>query len=61
MTPGGPPSPVYLGQMKKEGFDINWEFWRYQINATGESFGAMKEIEVQVSMGPYTAGPSYNN
>jgi len=38
-----------------------WEFRRFQINATGQSFGAAKEIEVQVSMGPYPAGTQYNN
>jgi Tfp pilus assembly protein PilX len=61
MTPGSPQPLVYLGAMTREGYDINWEFWRYQVNATGQSFGAMKEIEVQVSMGPYTAGSQYNN
>jgi Tfp pilus assembly protein PilX len=50
-----------LGVMLKPGFDTSWEFKRFQINATGESFGAKKEIEVQVSQGPYSAGTSYNN
>ena len=51
----------HLGIMLKPGFDTAWEFKRFQINATGESFGAQKEIEVQMSMGPYNAGTSYNN
>jgi len=61
MTPGSPQPLAYLGAMGRPGYDINWEFRRYQINATGQSFGAMKEIEVQVSMGPYTSGTQYNN
>jgi hypothetical protein len=50
-----------LGIIHKPGFDAGWEFKRFQINATGESSGAREEIEVQVSMGPYNAGTSYNN
>ncbi len=50
-----------LGVMHKPGFETTWEFKRFQINATGESLGARKEIEVQVSLGPYNAGTSYNN
>jgi Tfp pilus assembly protein PilX len=61
MTPATPQPLVYLGVMVGLGYDVTWEFWRYQINATGQSFGAMKEIEVQVRMGPYTAGTQYNN
>ncbi len=51
----------YLGAMSRSGFDAMWEFGRYQVSATGQSFGAVKEIEVQVSMGPYPAGTQYNN
>jgi len=61
MTPATPQPLVYLGAMGGPGYDVTWEFWRYRINATGQSFGAMKEIEVQVRMGPYTAGTQYNN
>lgn len=61
MTPAAPQPLIYLGAMGRPGYDVTWEFWRYQINATGQSFGAMKEIEVQVSMGPYAAGTQYNN
>ena len=50
-----------LGVILKPGYETTWEFKRFQINATGESFGAKKEIEAQVSMGPYNAGTSYNN
>lgn len=50
-----------MGLMHKPGFETTWEFKRFQINATGESLGARKEIEVQVSLGPYNAGTSYNN
>ncbi len=61
MTPGNPQPLAYLGAMGRPGFDVNWEFRRYQVNATGQSFGATKEIEVQVSLGPYNAGTQYNN
>ncbi len=61
MTSGTPQPQVYLGAMGRAGFDMNWEFRRYQVNATGESFGSVKEIEVQVSLGPYNAGTQYNN
>jgi len=61
MTPGNPQPLIYLGAMSRSGYDAMWEFGRYQVNATGQSFGAVKEIEVQVSMGPYPAGTQYNN
>jgi Tfp pilus assembly protein PilX len=48
-----------LGLYTKSGFDSSWAFNRYQINATGESFGAMKEVEAQVSYGPLPAGTQY--
>jgi Tfp pilus assembly protein PilX len=61
MTPGSPQPLIYFGAMAKSGYDVMWEFRRFQINSTGQSFGAAKEIEVQVSMGPYPAGTQYNN
>jgi Tfp pilus assembly protein PilX len=50
-----------LGLTFRSGYDPTFEFKRFQINATGESFGARKEIEVQVLLGPYAGGTSYNN
>ena len=61
MIPGSPQPLVYFGAMGRSGYDVMWEFRRFQINSTGQSFGAVKEIEVQVSMGPYPAGTQYNN
>lgn len=56
------PQPLKdLGLINKPGFEGTWEFKRFQINATGESSGARKEIEVQVVFGPYPSGTSYNN
>jgi hypothetical protein len=49
-----------FGSYPKAGYDSSWAFNRYQINATGESFGAMKEVEAQVSYGPFPAGTQYN-
>jgi len=48
-----------LGEYPMEGFESSWSFRRYQVNATGESFGAMKEIEVQVAYGPFPGGSGY--
>jgi hypothetical protein len=56
-----PKSLKSLAHYQKLGFDTTWEFKRFQVNATGESFGAMKEIEVQVSYGPFAADTIYNN
>lgn len=61
LTDSSPQPQKNLGVMFKPGFETTWEFRRFQINAIGESFGAKKEIEVQVSLGPYNAGTSYNN
>jgi len=57
----GDPKPLKsLGLHPKAGFDSSWAFKRFQVNTTGESFGATKEIEVQVSYGPFHAGTEYN-
>jgi Tfp pilus assembly protein PilX len=51
-----------LGCYAQPGYDVSvWGFNRYQINGTGESFGAMKEIEVQATNGPIPSGTQYNN
>jgi hypothetical protein len=42
------------------GYDVTWTFNRFQVNVTGESFGAYKEIEVQVAYGPIPSGTLYN-
>jgi|GEM_PF-529383 len=51
----------FMGLYATPGYDASWSFNRYQINATGESFGAAKEIEAQVRYGPFSAGTQYNN
>jgi type IV pilus assembly protein PilX len=64
---GGPDdksSPKALqsfGLHQKSGYDASWAFKRYQVNASGESFGAAREVEVQASMGPFSSGTEYNN
>ena len=60
-TDKSPQSLINLGLHSRAGFDSSWAFRRYQINATGESFSATKEIEAQVSYGPFSAGTQYNN
>jgi Tfp pilus assembly protein PilX len=59
MTPNTPQDLVSLGLMARSWYEVTWEFRRFQVNSTGESFGATKEIEVQVSYGPFTAGTQY--
>jgi hypothetical protein len=61
MTPAVPQPLISYGLMLRPGFETAWEFKRFQVNSTGESFGTQKEIEVQVLLGPYPAGTSYNN
>jgi hypothetical protein len=61
LTASSPQPSKNLGLMYKAGYEGSWEFKRFQINATGQSFGARKEIEIQVSLGPYPSGTSYNN
>jgi hypothetical protein len=57
---GDPKSLKSLGLHPMAGFDSSWAFKRFQVNSTGESFGATKEIEVQVSYGPFRAGTEYD-
>ena len=61
LTDSSPQPSKNLGLMYKPGYEGSWEFKRFQINAMGQSFGARKEIEIQVSLGPYPSGTSYNN
>ena len=61
LTSTSPQPQKNLGLSFKPGFDPTFQFKRYQVNAVGESFGARKEIEVQVLLGPYAGGTSYNN
>ena len=61
MTASGPQALKSLGPIAKGGYETLWEFRRFQVNATGESFGAQREIELQVSVGPFPEGTTYNN
>jgi Tfp pilus assembly protein PilX len=57
----GNPQPLKsLGLCPKAGFDSSWAFKRFQVNTTGKFFGATKEIEVQVTYGPFRASTEYN-
>lgn len=64
---GGPadrsaPAPsVYFGLHRKAGYDMAWGFQRYKVHATGESSGAIKEVECQVSYGPFPTDSGHNN
>ena len=49
-----------LGTIAKSGFETTWEFRRFQINATGQSFNTVREVEAQVGYGPFPAGTGYN-
>ena len=57
---GSPKNLKSFGSHRKIGFDSSWAFKRFQANATGEALGALKEIEVQVGYGPFSAGTDYN-
>ena len=48
-----------LGPYPKPGFDSSWGFKRYEVDTTGSSFNAMKEMEVQVRLGPFRADTGY--
>jgi len=57
---GNPKSFNSLGLYRVTGFDSSWEFKRFQVYMTGESFESIKEIEVQLSYGPFRADTEYN-
>jgi Tfp pilus assembly protein PilX len=62
MIDSGPQNLLYKGAIQNRGDDVTmWEYKRYQINATGQSYGATKEVEIQVRVGPYVTGTQYNN
>ncbi len=56
---GSPKTLKNLGLHLKPGFDSSWAFERFQLNTTGKFFGSTKEIEVQVSYGPFRVGTEY--
>jgi hypothetical protein len=56
-----PQSLKSFGLYPKPGFDVSWSFKRFQVNTTGSSFKAMKELEVQSRFGPFSGGTQYNN
>jgi hypothetical protein len=56
-----PQSLKSLGLYPKPGFDVSWSFKRFQVDTTGSSFKAMKELEVQARFGPFGSGTQYNN
>jgi hypothetical protein len=56
------PKPLVAGKLYPlEGFDQDYSFRVYGVKASGESFGAKKEIDSKVSYGPFSSGTSYNN
>jgi Tfp pilus assembly protein PilX len=57
---GNPKSLTSLGLHPKAGFDSSWAFKRFQLNTAGKFSGATKELEVQVSYGPFRPGTEYN-
>jgi len=59
LTGGG--GVQFVGWAQSVGHDQTWAFKRYQVNATGESLNASREIEIQVRFGPLPSGTAYNN
>ena len=51
----------FVGWAQNVGHDQTWSFKRFQVNGTGESLGASKQIEVQARFGPFPSGTGYNN
>jgi hypothetical protein len=55
------PKSIYsLGNYRKEATEVNWGYKRYQVNASGESLGATKQLEAQVIRGPIILTTEYN-
>ena len=62
ITDSGPQNLAYKGTIQNHGDDVTmWEYKRFQINAVGQAYGARKEVELQVRVGPYVTGTQYNN
>jgi Tfp pilus assembly protein PilX len=57
---GSPKSLASLGLDPKAGYDSSWAFKRFQVNTAGKFSGATKELEAQVSYGPFRPGTDYN-
>ncbi len=55
-----PTVPANLGLYFRSGYETIWGFDRYQINGTGQSFSSVKEVEIQLTWGPYNTGTQYN-
>jgi len=55
-----PTPPVDLGPYFRALWGTDWGFIRFQINSTGQSFSSMKEVEIQLTWGPYKTGTEYN-
>jgi hypothetical protein len=49
-----------LGRWRNEHTEVNWGYRRYQINCSGESLGASKQLESQVIRGPLLMSTEYN-
>jgi hypothetical protein len=57
--PNGVPPKSFKEPYPQSGYDLSWTFKRYQVNSTGESMGASKEVEVQLIV--LNRSPGYNN
>jgi Tfp pilus assembly protein PilX len=52
---------AYVGLGQSDGDDTTWTYKRYQVNASGESMGGNRQVEIQTRTGPFPAGTGYNN
>jgi hypothetical protein len=57
---GAPQPLINRGLYFRPGFESVWGFNRYQINASGGSLNALKQIEAQATWGPFKTGTEYN-
>jgi Tfp pilus assembly protein PilX len=52
---------AYVGLGQSSGDDSTWTYKRYQVNASGESMGGNRQVEIQTRLGPFPTGTGYNN
>jgi hypothetical protein len=56
------PKPLVDGGLfPYPGYDERFSFRLYGVNASGDAFGAVKEVDAKISHGPFSSGTSYNN
>lgn len=56
------PKPLVAGKIYQlDGYDQSFSFRIYGVTASGNSLGAVKEIDTKIAHGPLGSGTSYDN